>query len=162
MKIYIGIIKLICLLIITPLFIWLFALKDTYHLYKEKHRIQSENQSLSLILSQKQEQPISLVSSKPLLSNGKILQVFENDLSNLKIEVANYIPELIDSEGECKLYMGKLVLTGHYIGLVKMISIIEQADFPLKIVSLSFSYDRKKRKPDSFISLVILLEQIEY
>lgn len=162
MKTYSGIIKLICLLVISPLIIWLFALKETYQLYNEKRKIQSENQSFSLIASKKQEQSASLISSKPLLSNGKILQVFENNLSDLEIEVANYIPELIDSEGEHKLYMSKIILTGQYINLVKMISIIEHANFPLKIISLNFSYDRNKRKPDYSISLAIILEQIEY
>ena len=61
-----------------------------------------------------------------------------------------------------RCYLGKLVLAGRYIELVKMISIVEQVRLPVKMVSLNFSYDRKKRKPSSFISLVMLLEQMEY
>lgn len=162
MRTYNGIIKLICLIIVTPLCIWVFALKGTYNLYREKRKMQLENQNISLIASKEQKQSALSMSSKPLLSNGKILQVFEDSLSNLGIEVINYTPELIDSEGDFKLYTGKLALEGRYIELVKMINIIEQAQFPMKIASLNFSYDRHKRKPSSFISLVILLEQMEY
>lgn len=162
MKTYSGILKLVCLLVVVPLFIWILALKDTHDLYKEICKMKSKNQSILLIASKKQEQAVSKMPSKPLLSNGKILQILEDSLSNLQIEVSNYTPELIDSEGECNLYLGKLILAGRYIELVKMISIIEQAHLPIKMVSLNFSYNRKKRKPSSFISLVIYLEQVEY
>jgi hypothetical protein len=162
MKTYSGILKLVCLVVIAPLFIWIFALKDTYDLYKETCKMKLENQSISLITLKKQDRTVTKIPSKPFLSNGKILQILEDSLSNLQIEVSNYTPELIDSEGECKLYLGKLVLAGRYIELVKMISIVEQVRLPVKMVSLNFSYDRKKRKPSSFISLVMLLEQMEY
>ena len=162
MKTYSGIIKLVCLIIVAPLLIWTFTLKDTFQLYKEKNKMQKENQGITLHASQGQEQQTQLSPSEPLLSNGKILRLFADSLSNLEVDVTNYMPELMDSEGECKLYLGKLVLSGRYIELVKMISMIEQAHLPIKIASLSFDYDRRKRKPSSYITMSILLEQIEY
>lgn len=162
MKTYSGIVKLVCLVIVVPLFIWIFTLRETVHLYKEKDKMQKENHGISLRASQNQQQQVQQSSSRSLLSNGKILQLFADSMSGLEIDVINYTPELIDSESECKLYLGKLTLSGRYIELVKMISIIEQAHLPMKLVSLSFDYDREERKPSSFITMVMFVEQIEY
>lgn len=162
MKTYNGIIKLVCLIVVAPLFIWMFALKDTFYLYGENHKAQKMNQSFSLSDVQDQVSPSSISSSEPLLSNGKLLHLFAHDLSDLEIEVVSYTPELIDSESQYKLYLGKLVLAGRYIELVRMVSIIEQSRIPIKIASLSFEYDRKKRKPDFSITMTMLLEQVEY
>lgn len=162
MKTYSGIIKLACLVIVAPLLIWTFTLKDTLHLYTEKNKMEKENQGITLEASQTQEERTQLLPSKPLLSNGKLLQLLADSLSSLEVDVTSYTPELMDSESECKLYLGKLMLSGRYIELVKMVSIIEQSRLPIKIISLSFDYDRRKRKPSSFISMALFLEQIEY
>ncbi len=162
MKTYSGIIKLVCLVIVLPLFTWIFALRETVHLYTEKNKMQKENLGISLRASQNQQQQVQRSSSRSLLSNGKILQLFADSMSKLEINMINYTPELIDSESDCKLYLGELTLSGKYIDLVKMISIIEQAHLPIKLVSLSFNYDRKERKPSSFITMVMFVEQIEY
>lgn len=160
MKTYTGIIKLVCLVIVAPLAMWIFTLSDTFYLYKEKNKMQNLNQT-PLHKSKEQEQQSQMLPSKPILSNGKVLQLFADSLSNMEIEVTNYTPELIDSEDECKLYLGKLVCSGRYIELVRMVSILEQDQLSTKVVSLSFDYDRTKRKPSSSITMVLLLEQIE-
>ncbi|WP_294592054.1 hypothetical protein [uncultured Bacteroides sp.] len=162
MKTYSGVIKLGCIVFVAPLLIWTFTLKETFHLYKEKNKMRKENQAFTSHASQKQARPIQISPSKPILSNGKFLQIFADSLSGLEIEITDYTPELIDSEGESKLYLGKLVLSGRYVELVRMISIIEKSQLPIKIVSLGFDYDRKKRKPSSFITMNLLVEQIEY
>lgn len=159
MKTYSGIIRLVVLIIIVPLLIWVFALRDTSHLYRQKCIVQKKSHSILFPTSIKQ--PDSSFFSEPILSNGKILQVFEDSLSKLNLEIIKYTPELIDSEGECRLYIGKLLLGGRYIELVNMISIIEKAVLPLRIVSLAFEYERKKRKPPFFVTMTVLIEQIE-
>lgn len=161
MKTYSGILKLVCLVFVAPLLMWTFTLKGTHHLYKEKNKMLNDNQAFTSHTSQKQVHSIQISQSKPILSNGKFLQLFADSLSSLEIEITDYTPELIDSEGESKLYLGKLVLSGRYIELVRMISIIEKSQLPIKIVSLNFDYDRKKRKPSSFITMNLLVEQIE-
>lgn len=162
MKAYSGIIKLICLIVITPLLIWIFALRDTSHLYRKKCKMQKENQDMFLFTSQNYGQQISESSLQSILSNGKILQIFDDSLSKREIDIINYSPELVASEGEYHLYLGKLILAGRYTELIRMISIMEKAELPTKIISLSFKYERKKRKPSSQIFMTIFLEQIEY
>lgn len=161
MKTYSGIVKLVCLLVLAPLVIWKLGIGNTCNLYKEKQKAEA--------LSQKAPEPIKdsgqalfSVASAPLLSNGNLLQLFTDSLAANRVKVVSYTPEMIDSEGNYQLYCGKLLLAGGYIDLVKVISILESATLPLKIVSASFEHDDKKRDASPDVSLHLLIEQIEH
>ncbi len=160
MKNYSGISKLVCLLVLAPIIIWKLGLGETYTLYKEKNRLEALNQSTPV--GQKDPTLHTPASSDPLISNGKFLQMFTDSLATEQVEVVGYTPEMIDSEGDYKLYCGKLVLAGSYINLVKSISLIEKASLPLKIASANFEYDAKKRDASKKISLSLLIEQVEH
>lgn len=160
MKQYSGIIKLVCLLFLAPIIIWNFALGSTYNLYKEKQKVEELNLKTPA-MAQVSQPSTSTDVSKPLLSNGNILKILADTLSVHKVDVVSYTPEIIDEENNYKLYCGKLVLSGGYIDLVKIISAIENMDLPIKIASMYFEYDRKKRDTSKKVSLQLVIEQIE-
>jgi len=161
MKQYSGIIKLACLLILAPIVIWKFALGNTYNLYREKQTAGKLNRETPM-LSQVSKPIASTTASEPLLSNGKILKILANTLAAEEVEVLGYTPEIIDEENNYKLYCGKLILSGGYIDLVKVVSAIEKAGLPIKIASMSFEYDHKKKSELKKISLQLIIEQIEH
>lgn len=160
MKQYSGIIKLVCLFILAPIVIWKFALGSTYNLYKERHKIEKLNNETPVISQAYKPMP-STSASEPLLSNGKILKILANTLAAEEVEVLGYTPEIIDEENNYKLYCGKLELSGGYIDLVKVVSAIEKAGLPIKIASMEFGYDRKKKDAPKKVSLQLVIEQIE-
>ncbi len=161
MKNYSGISKLICILVLAPILIWKLGPGETYTLYKEKQRLEALNQSTPVTNKGFASQS-PVTSSEPLISNGKLLQLFADSLAAEQVEVVSYTPEMIDSEDDYKLYCGKLLLSGGYINLVKSISLIEKANLPLKIASISFECDTKKRDTPKGISLYLLIEQVEH
>lgn len=161
MRSYNGIIKFICLLFIAPVVVWKFGIGETYTLYKEKQKLLDLNKKIPAISSISVANT-TIFTTEPLLSNGRFLQLFTDSLASKQIEIVSYTPEMIDSEGEAKLYCGKLMLAGGYIELVQMVSVIEKATLPLKIASMSFEYDTKKRDVSKKIYLSLLVEQIEH
>lgn len=162
MKKYGGIIRLFSLLVLMPCLIWLFALKSTSDLYGRKCRMQQENRDIQLLSLQNDKRRVVDSLCEPVLSNGKILQIFEDTLSALQLRVVNYAPKQISEEDGCRLYMGRLVLAGRYMELVKMLSVIEQAELAMKVVSADFENGGKKHDLPATVLMTVCLLQIEY
>ena len=160
MKNYIGIIKLLCILVLLPVVVWRFGLNNTFRLYNENKKLEIlHNKAIN---NQGVAGATFPTQSVPLLSNGKILQLFSDSLITYGVEFVRYTPHIIDSENDYKLYCGELLLTGGYISLVKVVSLIEKANLPLKIVSMNFEYDtRRNRQIEKQLVLTLLFEQIE-
>jgi hypothetical protein len=161
MKQYNGIIKLLCLLVVAPVVIWLAALSETYRLYGDHERLLQQGKLSASVRRESAPSSADVVSSEPLLSNGKILQVIAGTLAGEKVSVVSYRPEQVRSEGESSLYLGVLTLLGRYIELIRVINETEQMQLPLKIASVHFEYNRKQRNVAKAVTCRILLEQIE-
>ncbi len=162
MKNYSGMIKLMGLLFLAPIVIWQLGIGKTYTLFRDKKELEMVNRQTHPVNRAMTSTGI-LTNSEPLLSNGKFLQLFTDSLSSASpVEIVGYTPEMIDSEGDYKLYCGKLTLSGGYIELVRMVHAIEKASLPLKIASMSFETDAKKRNEARSIFLHLYMEQIEH
>ena len=162
MKQYLGIIKLVCLLIVTPIIIWNLSVKDTFSLYRQNKEVKSLSSSLNMQTAGVPKQNIIAPTvTDPFISNGRILATISDSLKKERVEIVGYTPTVIDTESNQALYKGELVLAGRYINLVKIIDFIERSDMPLKVSSLSFEYDRKKRNAEKVILLTATIYQIE-
>lgn len=157
-----GLIRLFCLIVFIPFLVWLFALRNTFRLYGEKCRMQRENREILLLSLQNERRPVSDSLYEPVLSNGKILRIFEDTLSALRLYVVNYIPKQISVEHKCRLYMGRLALAGSYVDLVKMLSAIERAGLSMKVVSVDFEKAHKRCDAFPTVQMTVCLLQTEY
>ncbi len=158
MEKYNGIIKSFCLLVLLPIIIWLFALKGTCHLYIENRDIANLSSVDSIAVIRNENIPIV---SKSLLSNGEILQLLASNFADNDIRFISYTPQIIDSENNYKLYMGRLIVCSRFINLIKLISFIENAKLPLKILSINFEYNVNQKYDRNRIVMTIFLESIE-
>jgi len=135
-------------------------MKETFALYKQNREVEVMSDALDKQTS-RTHIAAPIISSESLLSNGKIMSIISDDIKRERVEIIKYTPMLIDSENNWELYAGELVLSGRYINLVKIIAFIENSNLPLKVSSLNFEYDRKKRDPAKYITLTATLHQIE-
>ena len=158
MKAYTGLIKLICLLIIAPIVVWELGIKKTYDLYRENQKIEVLPPNASVMVSQK---GTTSITSESLLSNGRILQLLADSFSVEDIQIVSYTPEIIDSENDYKLYCGTLILSGKFINLVQLTSLIEKEELPLKISSINFEYNNNQKNVVNSIVATMLLQAIE-
>ena len=161
MRAYLGIIKLVCLLILVPIITWNLSIKETFALYKQNKEVEVISDALDRQTVGTQIAIPAIITSEALLSNGKILSIISDSIKSERVEIVKYTPTVIDAENDWELCAGELILSGRYINLVKIISFIENSDLPLKVSSLNFEYDRKKRDPAKYITLTIILHQIE-
>ncbi len=150
MKKYNGIIKLVVLLILAPIIIWKFGLKQTADLYWESKQL--TNYVPSNISKTSNEHYPSKVQS--LLGDGSILQLCAANLVAENIKTVDYAPEIIDSEGGYNLYCGTWTLTGRFIHLVKLVSQIERQQPPLRISSLCFEVTKPRQEEKKLIMTV--------
>lgn len=159
MKKYSGILKVAALLVLLPLVIWQFSFKKTYSLYKENKALEVQITTLD----KKQTSSVEPVNQaiSPFLSNGKILELIEPQAPEYGVKMVRFLPALINEDNTAKLYSGTLTLQGTFIGLVKMIGYVEKANLPVKISSLTFSYNPPKGKEADQLLLTILFQQIE-
>ena len=161
MKQYSGIIKLACLLIVTPVIIWNLSIKDTFSLHRQNKEIKSISSSLSIQTGILGQNAAILIETDPLISNGRILAAISDSLKKERVEIIGYTPTAIDTENNQTLYKGELILAGRYINLIKVVDFIERSGMLLKVSSLSFEYDRKKKNAGKVILLTLTLHQIE-
>ena len=161
MKQYFGIIKLVCLLIVAPVIIWNLSVKDTLSLYRQNKEVKSLSSSLNMQAVDPKQNITLQTETDPFISNGLILAAISDSLKKERVEIMGYTPTAIDTESNQTLYRGELVLAGRYINLVRIIDFIERSDMPVKVSSLSFEYDRKKRSAEKVILLTAALYQIE-
>lgn len=159
MKKYIGIIKIISLVIIFPMVVWELTLKNTYAIYKEDKQMKAQLLTIGDVRSRPSVPAISATS--PLLSNGKLLEMLTDYLKESGIEIVSYQPSLINEDNEYKLYSGTMVIRGNFISLVKAIDSIEKKKLPVKLSSASFSYNLPKGKVGNAIELTLIFQQVE-
>lgn len=160
MKYYSGIIKIVALIIIMPIILGKCTFSKTFRLYGDYRHIQTLEEQLVRTTSGKSVLAPLQLSNENLISNGQLVERIGQVCEENNVSVKQYEPELLDSEGDFKLYNASLILTGNYIDLVKTLKYCEDNIQPVKISTLKFEYDEKKMK-DKKVEMTAIMKQIE-
>lgn len=160
MRHYGGILKIAALLILLPIVLGKFTFSKTIRLYKDYQHIRTLEEQLG-----KTSAPSALSSPAPLhnvnfISNGRLVDVIADVCKENDVSIKQYEPQLLDSEGDYKLYSAKLLLSGSYVDLVRALEYRENNIAFVKISSLQFEYNEKRMK-DGKIEMRLTLRQIE-
>lgn len=160
MTYYSGIIKLAALIILMPIVLGKCTFSKTFQLYKDYRHIQTmEEQLVNTSSGKLMLTPVPL-SNESLISNGRLVDLISPVCEENSITVKQYEPQLLDNEGNYKLYSANMTLSGNYINLVKTLKYAEDNVQSIKISSLKFEYDEKKMK-DEKVEMLLSFRQIE-
>lgn len=160
MKYYNGIIRIIALIILTPIVLGKCTFSKTFQLYRDYQYLQSQEKQLEQTASSKPMLTSTRLHNENLISNGQLVELMSRACEENSVSVKQYEPRLLDREGNYKLYTANMVLTGNYISLVKILRYWEDNMLPVKIRSLQFEYDEKKMK-DKKVEMTVIMKQIE-
>ncbi|HAR38236.1 MAG: hypothetical protein A2W86_09380 [Bacteroidetes bacterium GWD2_45_23] len=160
MRYYSGIIKLVALIILMPVVLGKCTFSKTFQLYNDYRHIRTlEEQLPNVASSQSMLAPVP-ISNENLISNGRLVELISPVCEENSITVKQYEPQLLDSEGNYKLYSANMTLSGKYIDLVKTLKYWEDNIQSIRISTLQFEYDEKKMKEEK-IEMNTVIKQIE-
>ena len=160
MRYYTGIIKVAVLIILLPIIMGKSTFSRTIQLYKDYQHIQTLEEQLAKSASSNPIVTPTPLLKENLVSNGRLVEVINHVCKENNISIKQYEPQLLDSEGEHKLYNANLILSGSYVDLVKTLKYCEDNIQTIKLSTLKFEYDEKKMK-DKKIEMLISFRQIE-
>lgn len=160
MKYYIGIIKVVALIILLPIVMGKNTFSKTFQLYSDYRHIQSLEEQLVRTTSNNRMVTVIPLNNENLISNGRLVELMSQVCEENSVLVKQYEPQLLDQEGNYKLYTASLILSGNYVDLVKTLKYWEDNIQSVKISSLQFEYDEKKMK-DKKIEMMVIMKQVE-
>lgn len=160
MRYYSGIIKLAALIILMPIVLGKCTFSKTFQLYNDYRHMQTLAEQLPNVASSQSMLAPVLFSDENLISNGRLVELISPVCEENSITVKQYEPQLLDSEGNYKLYSANMTLSGKYIDLVKTLKYWEDNIQSIKVLSLQFEYDEKKMKEEK-VEMTVIVKQIE-
>lgn len=160
MRYYSGIIKLAALIILMPIVLGKCTFSRTFQLYNDYRHIRTMEEQLPNVASSQSMLAPLPISDENLISNGRLVELISPACEEDSITVKQYEPQLLDSEGNYKLYRANMTLSGKYIDLVKTLKYWEDNIQSIKISSLQFEYDEKKMKEEKVV-MTVIVRQIE-
>lgn len=160
MRHYYGIIKIAALVILMPIVLGKSTFSKTIQLYKDYQHIQTLEEQLAKSASSNPIATPTPLLKENLISNGRLVEVINHVCKENNVSIKQYDPQLLDSEGDYKLYNANLILSGSYVDLVKTLKYCEDNMQTIKLSTLKFEYDEKKMK-DKKIEMTINVRQIE-
>lgn len=160
MRYYSGIIKIAALLILMPIVLGKCTFSKTFQLYNDYRHVQSLEEQLVRTASGKPIATPAPLHNENLISNGRLVELISHVCEENSVSVKQYEPQLLDREGDYKLYTANLILSGNYVDLVKTLQYWEDNIPSIKISSLKFEYDEKKMK-DKKVEMSLSFKQIE-
>lgn len=160
MKYYIGIIKVVALLILLPILLGISTFSKTIQLYKDYKHIQTLEAQLVHVVSDKPMLTPPSLHNENLISNGRLVELISGVCEENSVLVKQYEPQLLDREGDYKLYTASLILSGNYVDLVKTLKYCEDNMPSVKISTLKFEYDEKKMI-EKKVEMLLFFRQIE-
>lgn len=160
MNYYIGIIKVAALVILMPIVLGKSTFSKTFQLYNDYRHIQTLEEQMVRTASGKSMLTPMPLNNENLISNGRLVELISRVCEENSVSVKQYEPQLLDREGDYKLYTASLILSGNYVDLVKTLKYWEDNIQSIKMSSLQFEYDEKKMK-DKKIEMTINVRQIE-
>lgn len=160
MRYHSGIIKIAALIILMPIVLGKCTFSNTFQLYNEYRHIQSLDEQLVHTTSNNRIVTAIPLNVENLISNGRLVELMNQVCEENSVSVKQYEPQLLDKEGDYKLYTASLILSGNYIDLVKTLHYLEDNIQSVKISSLKFEYDEKKMK-DKKVEMLLYSRQIE-
>ena len=113
-------IKMVALTALAPTAIYTLAVSDTVELYRE-YRVAKE--SSGKISTEDRNGEFS--ASAPMLSSGAMMRTIERVCTGNKVSVGHFSPEETGREGNLCLVAARLELIGDFVGLLKVLSTIE-------------------------------------
>ncbi len=155
-----GIIKIAALIILMPIVLGKCTFSKTFQLYNDYRHIQSLEEQLVRTASGRSILTPMPLNNENLISNGRLVDLISQVCEENSVSVKQYEPQLLDMEGDFKLYTASLILSGNYIDLVKTLKYWEDNIQSIKISSLKFEYDEKKMK-DKKVEMLLSFRQIE-
>lgn len=160
MKYYSGIIKIAALVILLPIILGKTTFSKTVQLYKDYQYIQTLEEQLVQTASSKPIATHAPLHNENLISNGRLVEVVNHVCKENNVSIRQYEPQLLDSEGDYKLYNANLILSGSYVDLVRTLKYWEDTIQSVKISSLQFEYDEKKMKEEK-VDILLSFRHIE-
>lgn len=160
MRYYSGIIKIAALLILMPIVLGKCTFSKTIQLYNNYRHIQTLEEQLVRTAPGKPIATPAPLHNENLISNGRLVELISQVCEGNSVSVKQYEPQLLDREGDYKLYAANLILSGNYVDLVKTLQYWEDNIPSIKISSLKFEYDEKKMK-DKKVEVLLSFRQIE-
>lgn len=135
-KQWLGIIKLIMLLLALPLVLWLSTLSKTAGRINEYYELKGKASSTPALEVIPEITATRMVNGEPFIGELGALTKSEN------IVMLNYCPKLLKEDDGLFLYSANIHAQGGFISLLKLVHFLEQKEY-VGISSLSFH-----RNPD--------------
>lgn len=147
-------IKLAALTVVVPTAIYVISVSDTIDLYREYREVKENAGKKST-----EDRNGEFSASAPMLSSGAMMRTIERECTGNKVSVGHFSPEETGREGNLCLVAARLELTGDFVGLLKVLSTIED----MRDVRISSGKFRtvKVGKNDRAVQLEIEVMQME-
>lgn len=156
---YMGLLKIIGLLVISPLMIYILAVNKTVNMHQKVKT---------------QEEILSVMQSDSIKSTGKDIWIETNDdvktgavikgitmhMPSGNITTESYTPTLIYKGGDMEVYTGEIVLAGGFNGLTSLLHRIENDSRAYRIASVHYKTVSDPRNQNSRLMMTVILQQV--
>lgn len=154
MKGYASIIKLTSLLVLVPVVIYMLSVSGTVGLYKEYRQAKASSGTAPAM-----DRTRDFTASAPMLSSGVLMRTIAGVCAENKVTVGQFSPEEVGREGILRLVSADLCLTGDFVGLLKVLALIEDVE-DVKISGAEFG-TVKVGKNGRTVQLELTVVQVE-
>lgn len=160
---YIGLFKLLILLIGFPYLIYSYGLVPTISAWNTSighkdfiKRFYADFPSDSNKLKEKAD----IHTEINLLKDGALLKHINKSLTENEVKPETFVPYLIKEEGDMELYVSEIILEGNYTGLTRLLSVMETDIVPKMIISVNYQINENPQTKKRVLLMSLLLQQI--
>lgn len=156
---YMGLLKIIGLLVITPLMIYVLAVNKTVSMY-QKMKTQEKALSVMQIDSLKSSGKDVWIATNDDVKTGTVIKSITKHIPSGNTTTESYSPTLIYKGGDMEVYTGEIVLSGGFNGLTSVLNRIENDSRGYRIASVHYRTVSDPRNQISKLMMTIILQQI--
>jgi len=157
---YRGLLYLTLLLVVTPLFVWRLALRETAATSRQYHREKSELAALQQMESAPEKSREAAIDLTEQIESGLLLQSLVPLTEKHRVAIENYTPYVSERQGKLTIRTAEVVLSGGYIPLLRVVDAMEATQAGCRLISLSFHTVADRRTRTKELKAVLLIRQI--
>lgn len=156
---YMGLLKIIGLLVITPLMIYVLAVNKTVSMYR-KMKTQKKVLTVMQIDSLKSSGKDIRIATNDDVKTGTVIKSITKHITSGNITTESYTPTLIYKGADMEVYTGEIVLSGGFNGLTSVLNRIENDSRGYRIASVYYRTVSDPRNPISKLMMTVIMQQV--
>lgn len=154
---YRGFLQLALLVLFLPWAAWRFALGDTFRMWRDCRQLAARFETLAPAIGQR---AFVVAQDRELILSGELLDAVRMIAGKLPVHIVGYEPLVTMEQEGLAIHTARLVLTGGYSALVKVVDSLERTLPGCRMSSLEWQAKNDRRMRCTELNLTLYIQQI--